>query len=961
MGTPGKSITVKGKNANITFADSDDWGSGFIGNVSFINNLATGLQQWTIEFDLLQSITSIWNATIVSHVGTHYVIRNASWNGSVAAGGTVSFGFQAAGGNPVLPASFILNGTTISGGGTSPPPVLPTISIADATVTENGSATVNETFTVRLSAASASTVTVAYRTTGGTAVQGTDFDGATGTITFAPGTTTQTVTIKTHPGAQGTKTYTVALSSPTNATIADGSAVGTIVNPAPKPLPTLSIDDASVTETGAATLNQSFTVRLSAASTSTVTVAYRTTGGTAVQGTDFDGATGTITFAPGTTTQTVAIKTHPGTQGTKAYTVTLSSPTNATIADGSATGTIINPAPKPTPTITVADITVHEPPVNAVPDGPTSLLPNGYLNTSGSQIVDATGASVKIAAVNWFGMETSNFAPHGLWTAGYKTMMDQMVQLGFNAIRLPFSDQLFDSSSKPNGIDFSKNPDLQGLTGLQIMDKIVAYAGQKGLKIILDHHRSSAGNGPNGNGLWYDSAYSEQKMISNWTMLAQRYANNPTVIAADLANEPHGPSTWGDGSANDWAAAATRIGNAIGAANPNWLIMVEGIETYQGNSTWWGGNLMGVKDHPITLNVANKLVYSPHDYPSTVYAQSWFSAPDYPNNLPAVWDKYWGYIFKDGTAPLLLGEFGTNLQTTSDQQWLNKLVAYMDESSSNGGLPVAGGNEGPSWAYWSWNPNSGDTGGILQNDWQTVNTAKVDAISPIMYHTDGGSGGSSDPIPDGTASFVVKLSDTSTTAVTVHYQTVDGSAHAGVDYDAVSGDLVFQPGETTKIVSTQLYATPGQTGEMQFLLSLSTPQNALLGTVSATAILVHDTSTSPDPAPTPTPEQPATPGGSGDAMVVIDSNWGGGYTSTVNITNDTGSATNGWKVELDTADLIVNLWNGKILSHVGDVYVIGNADYNGTVASGGSASFGFQASHTDPSATLSAQLLQLGS
>ena len=87
------------------------------------------------------------------------------------------------------------------------------------------------------------------------------------------------------------------------------------------------------------------------------------------------------------------------------------------------------------------------------------------------EIVDASGAPVKIAAVNWFGMETTNHAPHGLWTENYKVLIDKMVQVGFNTIRLPFSDQLFAPGSTPNGIDFGKNPDLAGLNGQQIMDK----------------------------------------------------------------------------------------------------------------------------------------------------------------------------------------------------------------------------------------------------------------------------------------------------------------------------------------------------------------------------------------------------------------------------------------------------------------------------------------------------------
>ena len=122
----------------------------------------------------------------------------------------------------------------------------------------------------------------------------------------------------------------------------------------------------------------------------------------------------------------------------------------------------------------------------------------GWFSTSGNQIVDAAGHSVQIAGVNWFGFESSNLAPHGLWTRGYKDMMDQMKDLGFNTIRLPFSnDSCSTAAARPTASTSRKNPDLQGLTGLQIMDKIVAYAGQIGLRIILDHHRSTPGAGAN--------------------------------------------------------------------------------------------------------------------------------------------------------------------------------------------------------------------------------------------------------------------------------------------------------------------------------------------------------------------------------------------------------------------------------------------------------------------------------
>jgi hypothetical protein len=452
--------------------------------------------------------------------------------------------------------------------------------------------------------------------------------------------------------------------------------------------------------------------------------------------------------------------------------------------------------------------------------------------------------------------------------------------------------------------------------------------------------------------LWYDHAYPEAKMIENWVQLAQRYANNPTVIGADLANEPHGPSTWGDGGPHDWAAAATRIGNAILAANPNLLIIVEGIESYQDNYTWWGGNLMGVKDHPIELNIDNRVVYSPHDYPSTVYNQRWFSDPAYPENLPAVWDQYWGFIYKSDIAPVLLGEFGTNLETASDRAWLTKLVQYLDESSANGGLPVSQGEVGPSWAYWSWNPNSGDTGGILENDWRTIDAEKVAAIDPILFRTEGDPDAPSEPVLNGSAQFVVKLSAASTMPVTVTYHTVDGTAKAGDHYAPISGNLVFQPGETTKILSTQLFATPEDTGEMAFLLALGSPTNGTLGTLSATAILVHDSTPPPPPPPPPSDDVPVS--------LVVNDDWGSGYVGTVNVTNTTGSGVSGWTVEVDTNDLITNVWNAEILSHTGSAYVIGNAGWNGTLGAGGSASFGFQASNTDPTDTVAAQLIRFG-
>jgi endoglucanase len=359
---------------------------------------------------------------------------------------------------------------------------------------------------------------------------------------------------------------------------------------------------------------------------------------------------------------------------------------------------------------------------------PAAAAGAGYWHTNGRQLLDSNNQPVRMTGINWFGLETANYSPHGLWTRSYRDMLDQMKSLKYNTLRLPYSNQLFDAGSAPNSIDYAKNPDLQGLSGLQIMDRIVTYAGQIGMKVLLDRHRPDAGGQ---SALWYTSAYPETRWLNDWRMLAQRYAGNTTVIGADLHNEPHGiqgggGSDWGSGNTNtDWRLAAERAGNAILAVNSNWLIVVEGVDSYNGSGYWWGGNLQGAASAPVRLNVANRLVYSAHDYATSVFAQPWFSDPAFPNNMPAIWDRNWGYLFKNNVAPVLLGEFGTTLADPRDRAWLSALMSYLGT-----------GTNAVSFTFWSWNPNSGDTGGILNDDWTTVNTTKQAYLTPYLLGTD---------------------------------------------------------------------------------------------------------------------------------------------------------------------------------------------------------------------------------
>jgi endoglucanase len=296
-------------------------------------------------------------------------------------------------------------------------------------------------------------------------------------------------------------------------------------------------------------------------------------------------------------------------------------------------------------------------------------------------------------------------------------MLDQIRALGYNTLRVPFSSQLFDAGSTPVGIDWNQNPELRGKSGLEILDALVAGAKARHLRVILDRHRPDAGAQ---SALWYTARYSEARWIDDWKMLAARYRDDPTVVGVDLHNEPHDPATWGDGNlATDWRLAAERAGNAVLAANPHLLIVVEGIQTVAGDTYWWGGNLRGAAQAPVRLDVPGQLVYSAHDYPASVFSQTWFGAANYPANLPGVWDAHWGYLVTQNIAPVWLGEFGTRNETASDRAWLTGIAGYIRAHALG-------------FAYWCWNPDSGDTGGILADDWQTVNTAKQAAIAPLL-------------------------------------------------------------------------------------------------------------------------------------------------------------------------------------------------------------------------------------
>jgi carbon monoxide dehydrogenase subunit G len=234
----------------------------------------------------------------------------------------------------------------------------PTLSVSDVSVTEGDGGTVDAVFTVSLSEASGRTVTVQFATADGTAIAPDDYTELTlTTLTFDPGQTVGTVVVAVKGDTldEANETFTLDLSNAANATIDDGRGVGTILND--EGVPSLSIDDVSVTEGDGGTVNATFTVTLSAPSGQTVTVHYATADGTAMAPGDYTAVDDTLlSFAPGETTKTVMVTVQGDTldEPDEAFSASLTDAVNAAIADGQGTGTIIDDDPAPGVTLSLA-------------------------------------------------------------------------------------------------------------------------------------------------------------------------------------------------------------------------------------------------------------------------------------------------------------------------------------------------------------------------------------------------------------------------------------------------------------------------------------------------------------------------------------------------------------------------------------------------------------------------------
>lgn len=425
--------------------------------------------------------------------------------------------------------------------------------------------------------------------------------------------------------------------------------------------------------------------------------------------------------------------------------------------DGS--GTSSSPAPAPTAASTSGSQSPSADPADAsdaVPPPPavTGIQGDDWLTTSGDHICDLNGTEVWLTGCNWFGYNTGSNLFDGVWACSLDDALVSIADHGFNLLRVPMSAELllqWKNGEYPEAnYNHAYNSYLDGMNSLEIWDHVLSVCEANGIKVMVDIHSANTDAMGHMAPLWYTSDFTEEQYLEALDWISDRYKDNDTIVAYDLKNEPHGKASedehaiWNDSDDyNNWKRVAEEAGNIILDNNPYALIVIEGIQIYpidpsSNNFTstddedyynsWWGGNLRAVADYPIDFGSPERnaqIVYSPHDYGPAVYAQPWFEGGfTYESLIEDYWYDSWLYIDDTGTAPLLMGEWG-GFMTGDNLTWMEYMRQLIGEYHLN-------------HTFWCFNANSGDTGGLVLDDFTTWDQEKYEFVKEVLWQNEDG-------------------------------------------------------------------------------------------------------------------------------------------------------------------------------------------------------------------------------
>lgn len=677
----------------------------------------------------------------------------------------------------------------------------PVITLDNTSVSEGNTGTVTATITISLSTISSETITVDWATQDNTATEPDDYVAANGTITFAPGESSKTVslTVNGDEEDEGNESFTVNLTNATGgATISDSQGFVTIDDD-DAPLPNFTIDDVTITEGNSGTVDAVFTITLSAAAEEAITVDWTTQDNAAVAPDDFTAGNGTLTFAAGETTKTVTVSVNGDAEdesNVETYFVSLSNVTGpATISDNTGVGYITDDD-EPLPAFSVEDIEVNE-----GNSGTVTATFTVTLDKAGTENITVDYETQENAATDpedyAAASGTLTFAPGELTKTVDVSVVGDVDAEGNHGFYLFLDNAVNAQIPDPYGFCTIIDDDVD-VPAVRIYDAYV-YEGNSGTSeltfyVYLDKNPTTAVT------LHYASAD-----------VTATEGEDYTGVSGDLTFSP---------GETYKAITVTISGDADFEGNEQFLINITDVE----NATVNDG-----QGSYIIYNDDNAVIAYVGDY-------------------------YFNPEGDSGTKSLTLYVYLNNLPSkavTLDYELLNgTAVSESDYVAASGTLTYAvneyfkaieitiNGDE-------SFEPNEffrivlSNPENALVGDGEGIITIYDDDAPVQIYMTDGyvnpeGNDGSQ------TVTVYAYLTQYSDQTVTVDYTTTNGNATSGSDYTAVSGSLTFSPGEYFKPVDIEVLGDQTLESNEVFKVTLSNPTNATIYDVNSVVLIYDD-------------------------------------------------------------------------------------------------------------------------
>ena len=771
----------------------------------------------------------------------------------------------------------------------------PTLSVADATAEEG----VALQFEVTLSLASGNAVTVNHATSDGTAVAGSDYTSVSGTLTIAAGDTSGTVTVSTTQDEldEDDETFTFTLSSPVNAGLAGGGAMlaatGTIEDAAAEP--SLTLADATADEGD----DLSFTVSLGTASGRAVTVNYATSDGTAVAGSDYTAASGTLTFAAGDMTKTVTVSTTEDEldEDDETFTFTLSSPGNAGLAGGdttlAATGTIedddtrgiiIDPPPA---TIIEGGSATYTVVLASQPTGTVTVTISGHAGTDVS-LSGTTNNVLTFTTANWDTAQTVTVNA----AADIDALADDPVTLTHTASGGDYGsldDVTVTVTVTENDTPTLSVADATAEEGAALQFEVTLSLASS--NAVTVNHATSDGTAVAGSD--YTSASGTLTFAAGDTTKTVTVSTTEDELDEDDETFTFTLSSPGNAGLAGGGTTLAATGTIEDDDTRGIIIDPPPATIIEGGSATYTVVLASQPTGTVTVTISGHAgtdvsLSGTTNNVLTFTTANWGTAQTVTVNAAADIDALADATAEEGVAlqfEVTLSLASSNAVTVNHATSDGTAVAGSDYTSVSGTLTIAAGDT-------SGTVTVSTTQDELDEDDETFTFT---LSSPVNAGLAGGGAmlaatgtiedAAAEPsltLADATAdegddlSFTVSLGTASGRAVTVNYATSDGTAVAGSDYTAASGTLTFAAGDMTKTVTVSTTEDELDEDDETFTFTLSSPGNAGLAggdtTLAATGTITDND------------EPPGTVSGEGLAIADASATEGGSVSFEVTLT-----------------------------------------------------------------------------